>query len=50
MRGIIEGPPAADDRPAPLASRLAWFAALTLAGVGCTALVAYGLRWFLRLS
>jgi len=52
MRGIIEpqGPPAADEPLAPLASRLLWFAALTFAGIGGVAAVAYGLRWFLRLS
>ncbi len=52
MPGIIEpqGPPAAD-APAPsLVSRLVWFGVLTFAGVGCTAVLAYGLRWFLHLS
>ena len=52
MRGIIEpeGPPAPGAPKAPLGSRLLWFAGLTLAGTGLTAVVAYGLRWLLRLG
>ena len=44
-------PPTTDQHPrdgeggrSTLASRLAWFAALWLAGLGATALLAYGLR------
>lgn len=44
MPGIIEPPPEPGDPSPPLASRLAWFAGLSLAGVGAVAAVAYGLR------
>jgi hypothetical protein len=49
MPAIIEpvGPPPPGEAPPPLAMRLVWFAALTLAGIGATAAVAYGLRWLL---
>lgn len=47
-------PPTTDRRPdddgqAPLGRRLAWFAALWLAGLAATAAVAYGLRALLFL-
>ena len=47
-------PPTTDREPdgggqAPLARRLAWFAALWLAGLAATAAVAYGLRALLFL-
>ena len=49
MRDIIRPTPApGPDDPAPaLGSRLAWFALLTVGGVGGTAVVAFGLRWLL---
>jgi hypothetical protein len=52
MRGIIEpvGPPEPGEAPPRSASRLLWFAGLTLAGTGLTGAVAYGLRWLLRLG
>lgn len=34
----------APPKPPPLAQRLAWFAALWLAGVGTVAIIAFGLR------
>ncbi len=40
----LEGPPEPGEPPRPLARRLAWFAALALAGAGVTAGVSYGLR------
>jgi len=33
-----------DKKPAPLAQRLLWFAALWLVGVGTVTIVAYGIR------
>lgn len=44
MPAIIEGPPDPGAPQAPLWRRLAWFAALALAGLIVTAGVAYGLR------
>lgn len=46
MPAIIEpeGPPEPGAAPRPLGRRLAWFAALALAGVSATAALAYGLR------
>jgi hypothetical protein len=44
MKPIIEGPPPADAPPAPLARRVAWFAALALGAALATALVAYALK------
>ncbi len=38
-----------ETRPGTLGSRLAWFAALWLAGLGVTAALAYGLRALLFL-
>ncbi len=40
----LEGPPEPGEPPRPLARRLAWFAALAVAGAGATAAVSYGLR------
>lgn len=37
-------PPSPDDAPLPLWKRLAWFAGLSLAAAGVTAVVAYALR------
>ena len=37
-------PPAPDEPPGPLWKRLAWFAALSVAAAGGTAVVAYALR------
>jgi len=49
MRDIIRPvpPPGAGEPTPPLGSKLAWFALLTVAGIGATAVVAYGLRWLL---
>ena len=44
MRFTIEGPPRDGDPPPPLRSRLLWFVALWIAGLGATAAVAYLLR------
>jgi hypothetical protein len=33
-----------EQKPRPLAHRLAWFVALWLGGVGTVAIIAYGLR------
>ncbi len=49
MPDIIEGPPEADEPPAPLIHRLAWFVGLAISGTLATAMVAYGLRALLRL-
>ena len=49
MRDIIEGPPEAGSPPPPLWRRLAWFAALALAGLLATAAAAYALRAMLGL-
>ena len=38
-----------DEEPGPLGRRLAWFAALWLAGLAVTAAIAYGLRALLFL-
>lgn len=43
------GPARHREEPGPLGRRLAWFAALWLAGLGVTAAVAYGLRALLFL-
>lgn len=40
MPGIIEGPPEPGAPPAPLARRLAWFAALAIGAGLATALIA----------
>ncbi len=50
MRDIIEGPPGEGEAKRPLVRRLAWFAALVLAGLGATAGVAYALRALLSLE
>ena len=46
MRAIIEpqGPPDPGAREPPLARRLAWFAAIAVAGAVVTALAAYALK------
>jgi hypothetical protein len=49
MRPITDPARRADGAPASLGRRLAWFAALWLAGLGVTAALAYGLRALLFL-
>jgi hypothetical protein len=44
MPAIIEGPPEPGAPAQPLWRRLAWFAAIALASLAATALVAYGLK------
>jgi hypothetical protein len=44
MRAIIEPPPGPDWTPPPLWKRLAWFAAIALASVVVTGVVAYGMK------
>ncbi|HWA60501.1 MAG TPA: hypothetical protein VG939_03965 [Caulobacteraceae bacterium] len=44
MPAIIEGPPAPGAPQTPLWKRLAWFAALAVAGAATTAFAAYVLR------
>ena len=46
MAPIIEGPPEPNAPKRPLGKRLAWFAALWIAGLLGVAAVAYGLRLF----
>jgi hypothetical protein len=50
MRPTTDGPAdRAGEEQTPLGRRLAWFAALWLAGLAVTAVVAYGLRALLFL-
>lgn len=49
MRPITDSVRRHDEAPGSLGRRLAWFAALWLAGLGVTAVVAYGLRALLFL-
>jgi hypothetical protein len=49
MPPTTDGGRRAGEDPGPLGRRLAWFAALWLAGLAVTALVAYGLRALLFL-
>lgn len=51
MRDIIDpvAPPRDGEPTPPLGARIGWFFALTFAGVGATAALAYGLRLLLRL-
>jgi hypothetical protein len=40
--------PASQEKPRPLGQRLLWFVALWAGGVGATAVVAYGLRLWIK--
>lgn len=44
MPPIIDGPPEGGEPPSPLGRRLAWFAALWIAGLLGVAAAAYALR------